>query len=350
MPFFNIWSKYALSFINLFISLPTGEISLGAGVGTDGTSFMMSVKENNWLGRGIKLETAVNVSEERISGNFALANPNYNYSGNSIFTSLDVSSTDKATTSGYKSTRTGFELGTSFEQYENIYLSPSFNLSFEDIEVESDATATMKKMEGTYSNLDFIYGITLDRRDQPFQPTSGYITKFDQEIPIVIDTSSISNGLSISNYHSFSEDVVGALKFYARSIHGLQGEDTRLTNRLFIPQRRLRGFNTRRVGPKDGNDYVGGNYISTLGFEAQLPNLLPESTRTDVSVFVDTANVWGVDYNSSLDDTNTIRSSFGVSANMFTTIGPLSFTVAQNITKATNDETETFNFRLGTSF
>ena len=78
--------------------------------------------------------------------------------------------------------------------------------------------------------------------------------------------------------------------------------------------------------------------------------VLPESTRTDISVFVDSANVWGVDYNDTLDDTNKIRSSFGVSADVFTTIGPLSFTIAQDITKSLDDETETFNFRLGTSF
>ena len=59
---------------------------------------------------------------------------------------------------------------------------------------------------------------------------------------------------------------------------------------------------------------------------------------------------WGVDYNNSLDETNKIRSSVGVSANIFTTIGPLSFTVAQSLSKSSNDETETFNFRLGTSF
>jgi len=80
-----------------------------------------------------------------------------------------------------------------------------------------------------------------------------------------------------------------------------------------------------------------------------LPNLLPESYRTDVSVFLDTANVWGVDY-TNVDDTNTIRSSVGVAANIFTTIGPLSFTVAQSLSKASKDETQTFNFRLGTSF
>jgi len=327
----------------------TGEIAAGAGVGTDGTSFMFSVSENNWLGRGIQLQSALNISEEKISGNIAIRNPNYNFTGNSVFTNLDVSSTDRAATSGYKSTKTGFGLGTRFEQYENVYFSPSFDLSFEDIEVESSATSSMKKMAGTYENINFLYGVTFDQRNQPFQPTDGYITKFNQSIPVLMDKSSLLNGLSVSSYHAFSEDVVGALKFYARSIHGLQGEDTRLTSRLFIPSKRLRGFNVSKVGPKDGTDWIGGNYTTAIGYEAQLPNLLPESTRTDVSVFLDTANVWGVDYDSSLDQSK-LRSSVGVSANMYTVVGPLSFTLAQDITKAENDETQTFNFRLGTSF
>ena len=161
-------------------------------------------------------------------------------------------------------------------------------------------------------------------------------------------SSSILNGLDVSAYHDFSEDVIGSLKFHSRAINGIDS-DVRLTERLYIPRNRLRGFNTYKVGPKDGDDYIGGNYIATMGAEAQLPNLLPESYRTDFSVFLDSANIWGVDY-TDVDDTNTIRTSIGVGANVFTTIGPLSFTLAQSITKATNDETESFNFRLGTSF
>ena len=57
-----------------------------------------------------------------------------------------------------------------------------------------------------------------------------------------------------------------------------------------------------------------------------------------------------MDYSDSLEDTNEIRAAFGISANMFTTIGPLTFTLAQDISKAATDETESFNFRLGTSF
>ena len=87
-----------------------------------------------------------------------------------------------------------------------------------------------------------------------------------------------------------------------------------------------------------------------LSAEVLLPNLLPESYKTDFSIYLDTANIWGVDYSDSIDDSNKIRSSIGVAANVFTPIGPLSWTLSQSITKASTDETETFNFNIGTSF
>ena len=327
----------------------TGELMAGAGIGTEGTSFMFSINENNWLGRGINLQNTLNVSEERVSGMIAVTNPNYNFSGNAVSAALDVSSTDRTVTTGYKSSNTGFNLGTSFEQYENIFISPEIIVSRERIEAESTASANIKKMDGTYNNLDFKYGITLDKRNQSFQPTEGYRTSFSQSLPILQDSSSVANGFNLSAYHDFSEDVIGSLKFYAKTIHGID-DDVRLTNRLFLPRKRLRGFVAGKVGPKDGDDWIGGNYTSALSAEAQLPNLLPESYRTDFSLFLDTGNVWSVDYSDTLDDSSTIRSSIGIGANVWTPVGPLSWTAAQSLSKASSDATETFNFRIGTSF
>jgi len=327
----------------------TGEIAAGAGIGTDGTSFMFSVSENNWLGRGIQLQTAATISQDKISGNIAVNNPNYNYSGNAVYSSLDLSSTDMKETSGYSSAKTGFSLGTEFEQYRDIYFSPSFALSYEDIQVESTSSSAIQKMEGNYLNADFVYGIIYDGRDQAFQPTDGSRIKFVQSLPLIQDSSSLMNGIEFSKYYAVSDNVIGSAKFFARAINGID-KDVRLTSRLFMPQRRLRGFNNKKVGPKDGIDYVGGNYMSAFGLEAQLPNLLPESTKTDISIFMDSGNVWSVDYSDTIDDTNKIRSSVGISANVFTTVGPLSFTLAQAISKASNDQTQSFNFRLGTSF
>ena len=329
----------------------TGEISAGAGVGTDGSSILFGISENNWLGKGIRLNTALNISDSSISGNFSLNNPNYNYTGNSVFTAIDISSADNSDTSGFESTKTGLSLGTAFEQYEDVYISTQLVGSIEDIEITSNtATASIKKMAGQFENIDLNYSLTKDKRDQRFQPTSGYWAKFSQTLPILVDSSAIINGVDVSTYHAFSEDVLGSIKLWGRSIHGFNSEDVRLTKRLYLPPDRLRGFQNKRTGPKDGKDYIGGNYATALSFETQLPNLLPEYTKTDISVFIDTANLWGVDYSSSLEDSNKIRSSIGMAANVYTIIGPLSFTLAQNLTKASQDETEKFNFRIGTSF
>jgi len=327
----------------------TGEIMAGAGVGTDGTSVMFAVKENNWLGKGINLKSSLSLNAQSISGSIAIRNPNYNYTGNAVFSSLDISSMDKTTNSGFESATTGFSFGTEFEQYEGVFLSPTISAKFEKIDVQSSASDKIKKMEGNYKNVDFNYSITLDKRNQRFETTSGHKISFVQSLPIVQDSSSILNGLTASKYFEFSEDVIGALKIYGRSLHGID-DDVRLSERLFIPQRRLRGFDTSKVGPKDASDWIGGNFATAVGFEAKLPNLLPESLKTNVSAFIDTANLWGVDYSDSVNDSNKIRSSVGLAADVWTMVGPLSFTVAKAITTYDQDETETFNFRLGTSF
>jgi len=327
----------------------TGEIMAGAGIGTDGTSFQFAVSENNWLGRGISLDSTLNLSEAKVSGNLAVENPNYNFSGNSVNAELDVSATNRSNTSGFKSSKTGFLIGTKFEQYEKVFIQPNFAVAFEDIEVEDTASSSIKKMKGNFFNADLGYAVIFDKRNQAFKPTDGYKATFKQSLPVVQDSSSIMNSIEFSNYHEFSDDVIGSFKFYGKTITGVD-DDVRLTNRIYIPRQRLRGFNILKVGPKDGDDYIGGNYVTSFTTEAQLPNLLPESYRTDFSVFFDAGNVWGVDYSNSVDETNEIRSSIGIGANLFTPIGPLTFTLAQSLTQATTDETETFNFRLGTSF
>ena len=70
----------------------------------------------------------------------------------------------------------------------------------------------------------------------------------------------------------------------------------------------------------------------------------------DFNLFLDAAKLWHVDYDSSLDDKSTIRSSTGVAVDWSSPIGPISFIFATNLSKASTDKTESFNFNLGTSF
>ena len=144
--------------------------------------------------------------------------------------------------------------------------------------------------------------------------------------------------------------MVASLNFYGRTVNSLTGDDVRITNRFWLPRNKLKGFKTRNIGPVDGTDYVGGNYAASLNFDATLPMIFSTVENVDLRYFIDTANLWGVDYSSTVDQSNTIRTSTGVVVDWFTPIGPLNFSLAQDLSKASSDKTETFQFSLGTTF
>ena len=343
-------SDVGLKNINISIEeKPTGEISAGAGYGTEGGVVAFSIKENNYLGKGLKVSANAEVSSQSVRGGINIVNPNYNYSGNKVFGGFSSKKTDRPA-SGYENTLVNFNFGTEFEQYKNIFLAPDLNLTFDDLTVDSSASDSLKKQAGTFTDLTFGYAITKDERNRKFMPTDGSVISFKQNVPILSDSESILNSIRYRQYHSFSENIIGAFKFYGAAINTLGDEDVRLSKRLHLNRNVLRGFETRKVGPKDGADYIGGNYATAINFEAALPNLLPEGTETDISVFMDLGNIWHVDYSSEVDDSNKIRSSIGVATNMYTPVGPLSFVLAQNLSKSETDQTQSFNFQIGTSF
>ena len=330
---------------------PTGEISVTAGFGTSGETIGAGIKENNFLGKGIKLNTNFELTSESIKGQFVYAKPNFNYSDNTLFTSIKSSTSDFLTDSGYKTSEIGFSLGTKFEQFQNIFLSPEIDFLIEDLETTSGASNILKKQEGSYTDLYFNYSINQDLRDKKFRTEDGYVTTFSQELPLVSDNSEISNAFEITNYRKLSStsDMIGKVSFFGKTITGLS-DDVRISKRLNVPSSRLRGFQRGKVGPVDNNDYVGGNHISALNFSATLPTLVQGLDNLDVGLFFDAANVWGVDYDSSIDDKSKVRSSAGVALNLMTPIGPLSFSFANALSKASSDKTETFRFNLGTQF
>ena len=329
--------------------MPTGEIAAGAGTGTDGNTLSFSLTENNYLGRGLIVDTSIEASESALRGGLSVVNPNYNFSGNSLEYGISSKKTDRPN-SGYENTLTQLNLGTRFEQYDDIFLSPTLELSFDDMTVDNTASDRLKKQAGTFSDLSFGYGVEKDTRDRRFMPTSGSIFGFSQKFPLYVEeNSSVFNRFTLSKYHSFNENILGAFKFYAAGILAIE-DDVRLSKRIHIPAKRLRGFETRKVGPVDSGDYVGGNYAMAMNFEAALPNLLPEATQTDVAVFLDLGNLWHVDYDSRIGQSSKIRSSAGIATNLFTPIGPLNFVFAQDLSSAESDTTQQFKFQIGTSF
>ncbi len=328
----------------------TGEISAGAGAGTSGQTVSFGVRENNYLGTGVKLDTSLSVSDTGIDGIFTINNPNYKNSNKSLIASLEATKVDQMSKFGYKTSKTGFSLGTSFEQYENIYFSPSFSNYFESLKTSSDASDAKKKQKGEYFDSNFSYGLTLNKLNQNFQPSSGSKSSFYQTIPIYSEDFSFTNTFNYAKYFSPNENAIISIRFLGQAINSLSGDDVRISKRVYLPGKRLKGFEYGKIGPKDGADFIGGNYASAINFATTLPGLFSELENIDFSLFFDAGNVWGVDYNSALENNSKIRSSTGLAVDWLTPIGPLSFSFSQPITKASSDITENFRFDIGTTF
>ena len=327
----------------------TGEIFAGVGTGTDGSSFAFGVKENNYLGRGVKLDANLKVSEERLKGKFLVSNPNYNNSDKNLDLSLEATSVDRLGTSGYKSDVTGFSIGTQFEYLDDLRFGLSTRNTIEKIDVDATASTRQKKQEGNYFDsylgLDFLY----DKRNQNYQTTSGFYSNYNINLPVVSDTNTLTNVYNYKVFKELYENNVSTFSFLFKSASSLTNDDIKLSERLYIPGKKLRGFESGKIGPKDGSDYIGGNYVSSINATTTIPMILENVQNVDIVMFADAANVWGVDYDSSLDKSG-IRSSIGIGIDWLTVVGPLTFSFAQPITKEPSDIEESFRFNIGTSF
>ncbi len=329
---------------------PTGEITAGAGVGTSGGTIGFGVKENNFLGKGIEFSSNLEITEETVRGRFSVINPNFNNSDRVLILGVQSSETDRMTNFGYKTTKTGFNFGSRFEYYEDLYLAPTVTTYYESLKTSSTASSVLQSQKGTYFDTDLNYTIDYDKRNQKFQTSDGFRSRFEQSLPVISDTNALINGYEFNAYEEFLDGVLGTVTFYSKAINSITGDNVRISERLYMPSSKLRGFERGKIGPVDNDDYVGGNYVSSVNFSATLPNVIPNFQNADFSIFVDAGNVWGVDYSSSIDDSNKIRSSAGLALDWYTPVGPLSFSYANAFSKATTDKTESFRFNLGTTF
>jgi outer membrane protein insertion porin family len=329
---------------------PTGELGAAAGVGTEGSSIGVFIKENNYLGKGLALSSDFTLATDSIKGSLSVTNPNFNDTDKSVYAKVEISETDKLKKYGYKVNNNGFSYGTNFEFLDDLRLGVGNSNYYSSIETNSTASALRRKQEGNYwdsfINLNFSY----DKRNNKFKPSDGFINRYYLDIPFISDTNTLSNTFDYKVYKELYKDNVSSLSFYLQTSDSLSNDNIKLTERNFLPSNKLRGFTLGGIGPKEGNDFIGGNYASSFNLSSTLPQILQENENIDFLIFFDAANVWGVDYDSTIDDSNTIRSSIGLGVDWFTPLGPLNFSLAQPLTKDKNDSTETFRFNLGTTF
>jgi Skp family chaperone for outer membrane proteins len=302
------------------------------------------------MGRGISLDSNVLLSGDSLKGKFGLTNPNYKNSDKSLYINAEILETDNFKTFGYKSDKKGFNIGTNFEYLDDFYLGIGTSNFYEVIETNSTASASQQSQEGNYwdsfLNLDFIY----DKRNQKFQTTDGFRSFYSIDLPIISDNETLKNYYSYSQYFELFDQNISSFSLMLNAAKSISNKDIKLSERINIPSSRLRGFESGRIGPKDGDDYIGGNYGVAVNFASTIPQILEQSQNVDFLFFIDAANLWGVDYDNSLDDGGSIRSSLGFALDWYSPIGPMNFSLAYPVTKEDSDKEETFRFNLGNNF
>jgi len=337
---------------NLFVKeQPTGNISAGIGYGTNGGIFEAGINERNFLGQGINLNFTGRLSTEKISGVFAYNDPNFRNTSKELAMSL-YSEKDDYTNAGYENKRVGTNFSTKYEIYEDIFFRPNIGIQYDSLGVTGTVSNLLRSREGDTVSSSVGYVFSIDKRDSKFNPTSGTIFYFSQDIDTFIsDIQAVKTNIGATVYKELINDkFIGSAKARLANSTAINNKDIKISDRLYSSPSDLRGFEPRGVGPVDTNDHVGGNNLATLSLKSTFPNPIPESLRSTTYLFLDIGNVWGVDYTDTISNSSKIRSTTGIALDLMSPIGPLSFTYSIPISKASTDKEQNFLFNIGSSF
>jgi len=338
--------------LNLFVKeQPTGSISAGVGYGTNGGLLEASINERNFLGQGINLNFTGRLSSDEVKGELSYLDPNYRNSNKELAVSL-FSVVDDYKNSGYQNKTAGTRFATKYEIYDDIFFRPNLGVQLDRLEITGNVSSLLRSRQGDFITTSLGYNFLYDQRDSKFNPTSGSLIYFDQNIATFFsDIPTVQTGVGGTFYKELlSDKFIGSAKVKLANVVAFNDKDVKLSDRIFSSTSDLRGFEQRGVGPVDSGDHIGGNNLATLSLKSTFPNPIPENLRANTFLFLDMGNVWGADYSSSISDSSKLRASTGIALDLMSPIGPLSFTYSIPLTKASTDKEQNFLFNIGSSF
>ena len=328
---------------------PTGSIAAGIGVGTNESSIGGSLNEKNLFGKGIDVNSNINLGTEKIKGNIGVKFDDFLNSDNKFLYNFYIIDTSYEN-AGYESTVVGNSGSVEYSIFKDISIELGLGIDFDDISANSSSSQLYKSREGKYSTFKTFYNLKKDTRDRSFNVKNGNLFSFGQSFATPLsDVPYISNNIRNSFYSELSENYVINLKTGFSSINGLDNKDIKFSDRKFISTRNLRGFESLGVGPVDNNNHIGGNYTAYASIASTFPNPLPDKWNAKSLMFFDAGNVWGVDFDKS-KDSDEIRSSVGLGLDWISPLGPISFSLSNVLSKANTDKEQSFSFLLGSVF
>ena len=343
---------------------PTGNLMLGAGMSsTEKLILSGSISQHNFMGSGNSVSIQVNSGKINRTYAFSYTNPYFTQDG--VSQGFDVyhrtvDATALSTLGAYKtaSTGAGIRFGFPLGEKESIGLG---------LAVDTTTITTYSGSPQRY--IDFVNEFgktnltvptsvtwTSDGKDSYFFPTQGRVHKLGFEAATPgSDLTYYRTSYQLQQYVPISRTFTLMLNGEAGYANGYAGKGLPFYKNFYAGGiGTVRGYKTSSLGPvtvnNDGTEArVGGN--RRLIGNAELLWTLPGMDKSfRMGWFVDAGQVYGKKSNTDLGYPTGFRYSTGVSASWMSPVGPLKFSVGSPIAKKQGDQTEAFQFQMGTTF
>lgn len=327
---------------------PTGELQLSAGYSSlEKLIFQGSVQQRNFRGRGQTVGLSVSYSNYSKSAEVSFTEP-YLFDRNVSlgvnvyrrdYNSFNYLNNDRNTT--YKQATTGFQIRAGVPLTEYMSAVGSYTLNIDDVSLDKTQFFSERKTPGLLEcdpflagrylceaigkrtssilGLSLIYD-SLDNRMRPSRGTSisvtGEFAGLGGSVKYGRVRTNAAKYFPLGKGFIFSiRGEAGAIKSFDDSGDAALGiDDVRLTDRFYLGEPNIRGFDIRGVGPRvlrksydvttgtytgDRNtwadDALGGQYYYLGHLELEIP--LGSGAREmglRPSIFVDAGSVWGI--------------------------------------------------------
>lgn len=248
----------------------TGELQVSAGYSSlERFIVNLAITERNFMGKGQEVRASVDYSKYSKSVNLGFTEP-YIFDKN-IALGFDVfrrdynsfrylNNNDRDTT--YQQTTTGFQIRAGVPLTEFWSMAIRYGLSYDDVSLDKStyyfngvcdpvlAGRYLCDAIGKRTTSSVGYSLVFDNLNNRARPTRGHRVVLSQDFAgLGGSVRYIRSTVDAKKYWGMGKGFVFSLSAEGGFIKGL-GQDVRLTDRFFLGEPQIRGFDIRGVGPR----------------------------------------------------------------------------------------------------
>lgn len=338
---------------------PTGNVMLGAGF-SQSEKVMLSgaISQNNIFGSGKHLSVGVNTSKINRNISLSFTDPYFTIDGISQGFDLYHRTVNPTTldVGQYKTASTGAGIRFGFPISEKESIGVGLTLDHTKTTVYSDSPQRYIDFVNKYGNSNLSLPLTAnwtsDGKDSYIFPTTGVYQRAGVEVAMPGgDLKYWKLNYQYQQFFPLSKSFTLMINGDVGIGGGYGGQDGLpfYKNYYVGGINSVRGYAAASLGPVDGkypDERLGGNR-KVVGNAELLWGLPGYDKSLRLGWFVDAGQAFGKGEKVSL---NALRASTGFSLAWVSPVGPLKFSIAAPLNEKTGDDTETFQFQLGSTF